>query len=198
MREGRQKGPYGNATIMYVSNSVAGPLYDAAVSLQGPPYTSSITRLVVVDWAVEEYDSSRYCPFDTHSASHDFYQGIMGAGLGGDEVGKGTTDWVTDYFTQHPAESRELTYQLCPLDAGRLWLGPVRWRRDVRLYPRRVLRSPSMGHPGVRPHLQRQRQQRPCAPRVDGGLRDLRQRWAVRGLRRRGHGAPLLMIPDPI
>ena len=122
--EGRLLGPHGNTTLFYGNNGFAGPLYDAAMLLPGMPRSlNTAVRLISVETAWNGYNSSIYCPYDTHSEQHDFSQGIVGVGRGGTLTGQGDTQWALEFFAQHPQFEREFTYELCPMHAGQLWMG---------------------------------------------------------------------------
>ena len=124
LQDGRLKGPYSNTSVTYGTNGFWGPLFDATLSLTGaPPSLDTVNRLVAIETAWNFLNSSWYCPTDSHSHGRDVYQGIIGAGLPATLSGQGDTEWVLDFFNQHPDQPREMTYELCPVDAGRLWMG---------------------------------------------------------------------------
>ena len=125
VREKRLHGPYGNTSVFYGDETgFVGPLYDASVSLTGQASSlvASITRFVAINVSVHFLDVNLSCPFDSHQLP-DFAQGILGTGLGGTTTGQGDSAWLLDYFDQHPDQPRQFTYELCPMDAGRLWMG---------------------------------------------------------------------------
>ena len=114
-------GPFGNTSVTYDTNGMGGPLFDAALLLPGqPPSLDTRTHFIAIESAWYFFQVNETCPFDLQL---DFPQGIMGAGLAGTLSGRGDTEWVLDYFDQHPHVAREFSYQLCPVNAGRLWMG---------------------------------------------------------------------------
>ena len=121
---GRLQGPYGNVSVTFGDSGFSGPLYDGSVHLMGTAHSlDTVVRFAPVETAYSFLNSSWYCPFDSHTKQHDFAQGLVGAGLAGTLSGNGDTEWLLAYFDQHPKEAREFTYELCPMDAGRLWMG---------------------------------------------------------------------------
>ena len=124
IHDGRLKGPYGNASVSFGYSNFSGALYDATLSLTGaPPSLDTVNRLVAIETAWNFFNSSWYCPFDSHSLGSDSPQGLVGAGFPGTLSGHGDTEWVLDFFDQHLDQPRAITYELCPVDAGRLWMG---------------------------------------------------------------------------